>query len=100
MPRVIQWKGPRAPRRPAGAYTVPQIYSISVSQARLGQAVAFTILGVNFRNCPSGNPPQVYFGDLQATSVVVVDSGTITGVTPVATAAGVVDVKVVVGCCS
>lgn len=100
--KIIQWKGPGRPggRRTRSFSTAPQIYSISATKARVGQSVSVTILGTNFRLCPAGSVPQVTFGGLPATNVVLVDSGTITCTSPVATEVGVVDVVVTVDCCS
>lgn len=100
MPRVIQWKGPSRPGSLQRSFsTAPRIYSISATSVRVGQTLSVTIRGENFRNCPLGTPPQVTFGGLAATNVVVVDQNTITCTTPVATEPGVVDVAVTTGCC-
>lgn len=89
----------RGSRRRPGAITAPQVGSLSVTQTRVGVAVSVTITGENFRNCPLGTPPQVTFGGVAATDVVVVDQHTITCTCPAGTAPGVVDVVVTVGCC-
>lgn len=99
MPRIINWKVPPGYRQKPSFDTAPRIYSLSPTIARAGVATAVTILGANFRNCPKGDPPTVKFGGLLATSVVVVNSGTITCNTPVGEGEGVVDVEITVGCC-
>lgn len=95
MPRIIQWKK----RRTRSFQTVPQIYGISITRARVGASVSVTLTGNGFRNCPLGTPPQILIGGLPATNVVVVDSNTITFTSPVATTPGVVDIVLTVDCC-
>jgi len=94
--RILRWKHSR--RRDQFS-TAPEIYSLSVTRSRLGLSVSVTITGRGFRNCPDGDPPTVLLGSLPATNVVVVDQNTITFDSPIAAAAGVVDVTITVGCC-
>lgn len=102
MPRITSWKGPRkfGPSSTQSFSTFPQIFSVTPNRGRVGVSVSVTIRGANFRNCAMGTPPQVKFGGLSATNVVVVDAGTITCDTPIATSSGLVDLTVTVGCCS
>ncbi len=84
-PGLVQWR-----RNPAYR-TFPIITGIDPSSGRIVGGTSVTIKGTNFRLGAT-----VLFDDSAATSVVVVDSKTITCVTPAEDAA-VVDVKVTVG---
>lgn len=73
--------------------TRPYITLVSPATGPIAGGTAVTITGRNFRYESDGSAPNVMFGGDNATSVVVVDSTTITCVTP-AREAEVVDVVV------
>lgn len=72
--------------------TMPRVDSISPATARTTGGTAFTIRGHNFDPAAT-----VDFGGFAATSVVVVDSTTITGLTPTVVDPALVDVTVTQG---
>jgi hypothetical protein len=71
-------------------YPTPRIDDLSPNDGPIAGGTAFTITGVGFYG-PDGSPSVfgVFFDDFPATSVVVVDAQTITGVTPAHWAGGV-----------
>lgn len=74
--------------------TTPRVYSINPNADRIAGGTAFTIVGSEFRYPGDGTPPTVLIGGVPATSVVVVDRYTITGITPADLTTGIVDVSV------
>lgn len=77
--------------------TVPRPFRVLPISGPSTGGTAVTITGQNFHYNSDGTLPQVFFGDLAATSVVVVDQFTITAVTPASLAAGTVDIRIVYG---
>jgi hypothetical protein len=84
-------------RRRLAIETQPKLVSLTPNAGRTTGGTAVTISGFNFANNADGSAPTVTIGGLAATSVVVVDSNTITCVTAASTVAGLFDVVVTRG---
>lgn len=80
-----------------GIDTVPKVYSVDPNSGRIAGGTSVTITGDNFRNSSEGVAPIVKFGGVVATSVIVVNTQTITCSTPVFSAPELVDVSVTCG---
>jgi len=92
--------GPTLPgqfRSPEPYTTVPVVTAVNPNTDRVAGGAAITLTGKNFRNNSDGSAPAVTFGGVAASSVVVVDSQTITCLSPAAISAGTVNVSVTVG---
>lgn len=81
----------------AGLETLPKVLTISPNSDRLAGGTPITITGLRFGKNADGSSPTVLIGGLAATSVVVVNSQSLTAVTPTSTTVGLVDVSVTVG---
>ena len=80
-----------------GIDTTPVVTSITPDLGPITGGTAVTIVGSNFKADSDGNPPTVTIGGVPATSVVLVDSQTLTCVTGAVGAALLADVLVICG---
>lgn len=75
--------------------TPPIIFRVDPPSGRIAGGTLVTIYGANFRNNNDGSAPSVTFDGVAATTVIVVNTGTITCATP-AGESGVADIAVTI----